>query len=355
VSGRDIAFDDDEDVSSDTSGVTDAADATDGSSAGVDGETDGSIESTSDVESTDVGLTDAEPSDVAHVTDGSVSPDTALPDAESSDTTTTADGSPDSVEDASPDAGPDVIAVGAGTCESPVIAIVGATSAIPTVDEQSPGCLSIDENEAVFAFTPPASGTYCVDTRGSEAFDTLVSVRTTCGDVDTELVCYDDFTTEGVEFRGFGTFTATNTDQVFVLVDTFSYRAGQSVTLTISEGSCPGDVTDPGGGADPDLGEASCVDDVVDVADDFVPGDTFRIRCPSGCAGRDFVYGTDIYTDDSWICGASIHAGAITDAGGQVRVTIAAGQAVYVGSTRNGVTTDDWTTGWSRSFTVEAP
>lgn len=257
-----------------------------------------------------------------------------------------------------PDCGSDPVCAGdaAGTCASPATAIVGSSNAVPAVNEQSPSCLSIDENEAVFAFTPPTTGTFCLDTRNSAAFDTLVYVRTTCTDEGSELVCYDDITSDGVEFRGYGTITFTDTEPVFVIVDTYSYRTGQSVTLTISSGSCPGAITDPVGGDEPDLGEASCVTDVTDVADDFVPGDSFLIRCPSGCAGRDFVYGTDVYTDDSWICAAAIHAGAITDAaGGQVRVTIAAGQDVYVGSTRNGVTTDDWSTGWPRSFTVEAP
>jgi hypothetical protein len=308
--------------------------------------------------SADVAPQDADTTGVVPVADGSGSPDDVESDADSSDvsnetdTSVDADSSTDTVADA--DAIPDIVDTGDGTCARPVIAALGSVSAIPTVDEQSPSCLSIDENEAVFAFTPPAPGTYCVDSRTSEAFDTLVSVRTVCGNVDTELVCYDDITEPRVLLQGFGTFTAAGTEQVFVLVDTYSYRPGQSVTLTISEGSCPRSVTDPGGD-NPDLGEASCVDAIVDVADDFVPGDSFLIRCPAGCIGRDFIYGTDIYTDDSWICGASIHAGAITDAGGQVRVTIAAGQATYVGSTRNGVETNDWNSGWSRSFTVAAP
>ena len=50
------------------------------------------------------------------------------------------------------------------------------------------------------------------------------------------------------------------------------------------------------------------------------------------------MYGTDVYLDDSGICLAAIHAGLITPAGGTVTIEIRPGQASYVGSTRNGVT-----------------
>jgi hypothetical protein len=76
--------------------------------------------------------------------------------------------------------------------------------------------------------------------------------------------------------------------------------------------------------------------------------------CPAGCAARGEwrVWGTDVYTDDSALCVAAVHAGAIDDAtGGMVLVTYARGQDAYPASTRNGVTTLEWGA-WGGSFTV---
>lgn len=53
-------------------------------------------------------------------------------------------------------------------------------------------------------------------------------------------------------------------------------------------------------------------------------------------------WGTGIYTDDSRICLAALHAGAITRDGGVVTIEIMAGQSSYSGSTRNGVTSENW-------------
>jgi len=70
-------------------------------------------------------------------------------------------------------------------------------------------------------------------------------------------------------------------------------------------------------------------------------GQRFSFSCPSrekeatGFA----VWGTDIYTDDSYICGAAIHAGRITKQGGTVTIEIRAGQSSYTGTTRNGIRT----------------
>ncbi|CAH1224589.1 ANGPTL1 [Branchiostoma lanceolatum] len=70
-------------------------------------------------------------------------------------------------------------------------------------------------------------------------------------------------------------------------------------------------------------------------------GDTFTVTCPAGCASKGgSVFGTNVYTDDSSICRAAIHAGKITDkVGGDVTVYKKPGQASYTGSTQNGVKT----------------
>lgn len=63
------------------------------------------------------------------------------------------------------------------------------------------------------------------------------------------------------------------------------------------------------------------------------------------------VWGTDIYTDDSNVCRAARHAGAVTAGGGVVQVTPQPGRQSYPGSERNGVTSADYAE-WGRSFSV---
>jgi len=62
------------------------------------------------------------------------------------------------------------------------------------------------------------------------------------------------------------------------------------------------------------------------------------------------VWGTNTYSDDSLVCSAAVHAGAIPLEGGETTVQIAAGLPAYVGSASNGVTSSDWGS-WARSFT----
>jgi len=54
------------------------------------------------------------------------------------------------------------------------------------------------------------------------------------------------------------------------------------------------------------------------------------------------VWGSGPYTADSNICTAALHSGAISQKGGAVLATAAAGQTSYSGTSRNGVTTSDW-------------
>ncbi len=71
--------------------------------------------------------------------------------------------------------------------------------------------------------------------------------------------------------------------------------------------------------------------------------------CPPGApAGR--VWGTGLYTDDSSICSAAVHAGLIRpDSGGSVTIEISPGAASYQGSSRYGVTSNNYG-GWHGSF-----
>lgn len=81
-------------------------------------------------------------------------------------------------------------------------------------------------------------------------------------------------------------------------------------------------------------------------------GSSWLMKCPAGCTPKN-VWGTDIYTDDSVLCSAAIHAGAITAAdGGTVLVTWVPSQPTYIGSARNNITSSDYGK-WERSFYVQ--
>nr|XP_049594082.1 macrophage mannose receptor 1-like isoform X10 [Syngnathus scovelli] len=67
--------------------------------------------------------------------------------------------------------------------------------------------------------------------------------------------------------------------------------------------------------------------------------DSMTFYCPPGCAkDKHFVSGTLVYSKDSHICAAAIHAGVIqNDIGGDCIVMRAPKQQVYTGSTGNGI------------------
>lgn len=94
--------------------------------------------------------------------------------------------------------------------------------------------------------------------------------------------------------------------------------------------------------------ELTCRTSGVELTGDV--GTTGLVSCPANCTGGS-IWGTDVYTDDSIVCIAAIHAGAITADGGAFHLTILEGQASYAGSTQNGVASSLWGS-WSRSFAV---
>jgi hypothetical protein len=71
-------------------------------------------------------------------------------------------------------------------------------------------------------------------------------------------------------------------------------------------------------------------------------GQRFTYSCPPN--GTLYaIWGTDIYTDDSSVCTAAVHAGLISIAqGGTVTIEMLGGQSSYRGSTRHGVSSRDW-------------
>lgn len=81
-------------------------------------------------------------------------------------------------------------------------------------------------------------------------------------------------------------------------------------------------------------------------------GKSFYFRVTGTTDGE--VWGTGVYTDDSALAAAAVHAGLVKSGETRVvKVTIAAGEASYTGSAANGVTTGDYGD-WEGSFKVEA-
>lgn len=79
-------------------------------------------------------------------------------------------------------------------------------------------------------------------------------------------------------------------------------------------------------------------------------GQQFTFTCPAGGPISSRLWGTNIYTDDSSICTAAVHAGYIEAAsGGTVTIEIRAGQPSYAGVTRNGISSKGYGP-WSGSF-----
>jgi len=73
----------------------------------------------------------------------------------------------------------------------------------------------------------------------------------------------------------------------------------------------------------------------------------------TGAANAGTVWGTDIYTDDSPIAMAAVHAGVLkVGEKAVVKLTILPGQASYNGSMRNGSSTSDYGP-WQGSYKVE--
>jgi hypothetical protein len=66
-------------------------------------------------------------------------------------------------------------------------------------------------------------------------------------------------------------------------------------------------------------------------------GRTLSCFCPASDTNIGSVWGTGVYTDDSGLCHAAVHAGMIGGNGGEVTFSILPGRSSYVGSRANGV------------------
>lgn len=79
-------------------------------------------------------------------------------------------------------------------------------------------------------------------------------------------------------------------------------------------------------------------------------GQRYVLQCPSGGTISGRIWGTGLYTDDSSICTAAVHAGLITAAsGGVVTIEIRPGASTYNAAARNGVASRAYG-GWAGSF-----
>jgi Cys-rich repeat protein len=130
---------------------------------------------------------------------------------------------------------------GNGTCEAPnPIVAVGAidgTTAGAGVHGGSCGGGPASA-EAVYVFSVDADTPVCLDTNGS-LYDTVLYVRTACGDAASEVGCDDD---DGVGTQSLLEIQAVANVDYFVFVDGFTGFAGTNqgdYTLNVAIGACP--------------------------------------------------------------------------------------------------------------------
>ena len=85
-------------------------------------------------------------------------------------------------------------------------------------------------------------------------------------------------------------------------------------------------------------------------------GERYAFRCPPGKPQPSRIAGSGPYTDDSSICTAAVHAGALhAKDGGDVTIEIRPGEPRYAGSERNYLKSGDYDHAWSGSFVVLKP
>lgn len=83
-------------------------------------------------------------------------------------------------------------------------------------------------------------------------------------------------------------------------------------------------------------------------------GKVFTWTCPANGAAGGTIYGTDLYTTDSPVCTAAVHAGKLTfEKGGSVTFKIVGGAASYAGTTRHGIASASWGS-YGSSFSFDA-
>ena len=82
-------------------------------------------------------------------------------------------------------------------------------------------------------------------------------------------------------------------------------------------------------------------------------GERYTFLCPPGKPLPARLAGSGPYTDNSSICTAAVHAGALhAKAGGEVTVEIRPGQAAFPGSVQNYIQSGSYDYAWGGSFVV---
>ena len=74
--------------------------------------------------------------------------------------------------------------------------------------------------------------------------------------------------------------------------------------------------------------------------------------CSGDATTNGAVWGSGVYTDDSVICRAAVHAGVIRGGGGTVTVRMLPGRESYASTTSNGITTSSYGV-WHGSYRFE--
>ncbi len=103
-----------------------------------------------------------------------------------------------------------------------------------------------------------------------------------------------------------------------------------------------------------DWGHGECAEAPADGCPDAFPEGADKVSCT--CAGESggAVWGTGIYTRDSSLCAAAVHAGVVPPAGGKLTAFAAKPCEAYQGTTQHGVTTGNWGAYQPGSFVFEA-
>ena len=90
--------------------------------------------------------------------------------------------------------------------------------------------------------------------------------------------------------------------------------------------------------------KASMLDlgDCPDTPSGFEQGNTYACMCPSSSPAAT-IYGTAVYSDDSNICVAAVHAGVLREGvNGQVVLQVVSSPPVFRGKTQSGIKSEAW-------------
>ncbi len=162
----------------------------------------------------------------------------------------------------------------AGTCADPFLidrAGQFSGSNVGRADDLDGSCQGLTGAEAVYAVQFNQDATVCLDTAGS-GYDTVLYVRTTCDDANSDVVCNDD----AIGLQSEVELDAVAGQLYFVVVDAFSTREGDYL-LNLRFGGCDevpeAEVCTDGADNDldglTDCDDADCLDDAFCVDGEF--------------------------------------------------------------------------------------